>query len=140
MIHCLRGACATRHYTRFLTYITSHARQNNLRAACELAFQGLKILQAVPIWSDNFGGHALHLTCVKGLTSLFSIPRGSHFCWIVRLKITDNSEAKASALFLSKRDDIPSTPVAFLGFKSLSVFPTFEKVTAWSLKMFGFSS
>ena len=60
-----------------MTFIANHVCQSNLQAACELAFQGLKILQAVPIWGDNFGGQPLHLTCVKGLPSLFSIPWGS---------------------------------------------------------------
>ena len=59
-----------------MTYIASHVGQNNLRAACELAFQGLNMQQAVLIWGDNFGGRRLRSTCVKGLPSHFSLWRG----------------------------------------------------------------
>ena len=42
--------------------------------------------------------------------------------------MTDNGEARASDPSLSRRDGIPSTPVAFFGFKSLRALLTSDTV------------
>ena len=42
--------------------------------------------------------------------------------------MTDNGEARASDPSLSRRDRIPSTPVAFFGFKSLRALLTSDTV------------
>ena len=62
---------------------------------------------------------------------------GITFCWIVQLKMTDNGKARASDPSLSRRDGIPSTPVAFFDFNSLRALRTSDTVIFRGLNFYG---
>ena len=115
-------------------YRTSCDRQNNLQVACGLT--DFRYTGNTDMGRQFLGSSFVPDLC-RGVTFAFFHSAGITFRWIVKLKMTDNVEARASAPSLSRRDGIPSTPLAFFDFNSLRALQTSDTVIFRSLNFSG---